>query len=922
MPHKDSKKDLKSVSQKSSMSEYLFGEEIITPRSISLSLILQEEIPASNEWIFVTVFNGHILIETKWHGNQCIQYEALSIDMNQPFYQSMVATYPLFFLLRIAGGKGSKDQDPLLSPDNRAGATVDLFPFVLNEEEIHINVPFIDINSGHKIHYSIDMTAKCPKKSGPNKIPLTLTMLSAHCLPCPREGTVFMSSIALNNIHEPQAVNFGMSLSSASATNLVWASGSNAGFAANTAYAIPNEDSYIPEELVQSVTNECTSFYWNSVTRVLVNADSLRERLTAPFLVEVAGVPRFGKIEVRGRYMAFVDGGVLLESGQYGVTICAKLSHYNEANLPEGVEALLDLPPTSAKTSVRETDLLTDEYGHSAYIVLRFDLYEPLISKSKIATLFEELGFHIPPGHIAPMDELRADQPPEDPAIDVRRIRTEGGALSVHKELSGLACRGTVQMNQSIKRTAANKLLLRTRSLLKQFPPYNCSYLEWQDTVTAQHAACRRAVTASFAPQPPPPRTTSRIAAARSRLTGNMKISNEHIQNNLIAAPHHPRVLLSMALRCLEQGKDSEAHHYILKGLSAQARNRYLLWIFGGMEYNKPDSYEKVNAAFRIAVKGDSSDGITGVVGWAALHAFYHHNQNYYSAFVSARKMRKSFELTSDWKKWLQRWIDTSGEEEIFWIPSSVDTKNPFVIAAAFLLCLRCYSFGGRLLKCAEDGCATRGSRFGSKTVPSVDIFYLRSASCLLQRQLDEALDLTNQGIKRFGPSAMISQMRAICLTCLNGWDGECESALVEADNQGATPCPLLLLQAALGGMKNDPTTALQRAARAHKTAPSAQSALVIARIYMKMSEDSLAERWAAAAVKVEPLLADGWAVLALLAMHSQDIDKARAMMRTVKQTGPISSDINDKLIKMMKILNIETLPDALVKNICFCNYY
>lgn len=923
MAPKEIKKGLKTPLTEKSSTYGEFDDILSSPRSVSLSLELIGEGLGPGDWLFLTIFNGQVILETKWYDKHKLYSEALPLDLKESYYQSLIADQPLIFLIRLAGGKGTKDPDPLLNVDNRAGATVDLFPLILGEEHIFIEVPIIYINTGLKTDCAVKVSAKSIGESDRTRIPLMLTMISAHCFPSVREGTVFISAVGLNDILDPLAVNFGMSLSSNSAKKILWASASNGGYAANTSFNIPSEDKFIAPDLQLNKSDACNSFYWNAMKRVLVDSTKLRDRLRSPFLIDIAGVPRVGKIDVRGRYMAFVDAGVLLEPGQFGVTTCAKLLYYNEAILPDGISGLLELPPTSAKITARETDLVTDEYGHTAYVIIRFDLFYPLTAKAKISSLFEVIGFPPPQGSAIPVDELSIDISSDDINIDVNHIKKECGALFVHKELSGLACKGSAQVTQGIKRTAANRLLLRIRSMLKLFPPAsNCSSTEWQDIVTAQHAACRRAVTSSFAPQPPQPCLSAPVASARCRIAGDKRIAEHHIEKNLEASPEQPRPLLAKVLRLLEERNDDLARNFLLEALSAQTRNRYLLWIFGGTEYGNENSGEIAAAAFRIAVKGDTSDGTTGTIGWAALHALYHNRGNIYAAFVAARKMRKSFELPREWKIFYHRWVEMSGEEERFWMPDIVDSSNPILIAAAFFLCLRCYKFSERLLKCFEEGCLTRGSRFDLKINSTVDIYYLRAASLILRRQLDAALEMTEKGIKKFGPSAMMSQMHAVCLTCIRGWDGECERALDEADRAGADICPALLLQAALGGLKSNPSVSLQRAARAHKIAPSAHSALTIGRVYAKLREEKLAERWAAAAVNLEPLLSDGWAFLALLAMYDRNIDKARMMLRTAKQAGPISPDMEEDLKKIMKIVGVQSLPDSIVKDLCFCEYF
>ncbi|VVC95350.1 uncharacterized protein LOC126965080 [Leptidea sinapis] len=916
------KKGPKSINTKSSFAGE-FGEEVVSPRVITFSIELIGEPPGPGDWWLIVIFHEQIVLDTKWSDKKFLHVDYLQIDLKDLFDQNILTDHPVTFVMRLAGGKVSKDHDPLLHSDNRAGGNVDLLPLILGEEKVAVKVPLVFIANGEPTNCFVIVHARSNGIIENARSPLIMTMISAHCLPIAKEGTVYISAIGLNDIHMPKPINFGMSLSSSSASKVVWASISNAGNAARTTVSIPDEDKYIPYDFEPKNYSSCNSVYWNAMKRVLVDLPLLKDCFRKPLMVEVAGVPRTGKIDVRGRYMAFVDAGVMLEPGQLSITTTAKLFFYSEGDLPEHMSPLLDLPPMSAKLSARETDLVQDENGHNAYIVIRFDLFEPLVPQVKIAQLYDTIGFSTPDGPSCPIDDLRVDPPPEDSTIDVRKIRKEGGALAVHKELSGLSCKGTLQMNQSIKRTAANRLLYRVRSMLKQFPPQNCSELTWQDIVTSQHLACRRAVTASFAPHPPTPRPTSRVAAARCRGAGDKEVANEHIKKNLIALKRHPRPLLSKALRDLEENNEIEACNHLLEALSYQRRNRYLLWTLGGLLFDKDTkNTQKAAAAFRVAVKGDITDGLTNAIGWAALHAFHHHNKNFYAAFVSSKKMREAYELPLDWKKLIERWVETSGEEETYWIPSVINISNPFIVASAFFLCLRCFSFVKRLLKCAEGGCAIRGSRLPLKHKNLVDIMYIKAASFLLTREIDEALEITKVGIKTFGPSAIMSEMKATCLTVARGWDGECEESLLEADRAGSEIPAALLLRAALGGIKTNPEGSLQRAARAHKLAPSAYSALIIGRVYLKLEELRQAERWVSVAVKTEPLLADGWAVLALIAMRERNSDKARTMMRTARQVGLISSDIKEDLKKAMKVQHLEGLPELLVKDLCLCKYY
>lgn len=910
------------ISDKTSSYESEITTSIISQRTINLSVTLKGEAPGPEDWHFFVLFDGQIILEGKWEPELLLELEELPVDLKDPTYQAMIADKPLILILRAIGGKPVKALDPLTHVDNRAGATVDLSPLLLGVTEVLVKARlcflFTAEESGCKV--IVHATIKAPLEI--TEIPLVITLVSAHCLPAVKEGTAYVGAVGLDNLFTPVAANFGLSVSNPSATKIVWATASTGGVIANTAYNIPNEDKFVPDDLELKDASNCISVYWNAMKRVLVDPSLLRDRLGTTFLVEVAGVPLTGKTEVRGRFMGVLDAATLLEPGEYSILTCAKLKYYAEAELPENVGPLLELPPTSAKPSARDTDVVLDAFGHNAYIVVRFSVSEPLIAKANISSLYETIGFAAPEGTQPPPDELHVEPPPEDTIVDVRHIRKEGGALAVHKELSTLACRGQISMNQSIKRSAANRLLMRVRAMLKQFPPGDCSYIDWQDTVTGQHAAARRAVTASFAPQPPPRKLAPVVAAARSRMAGDMRLAEKHISNNLEVSSNHPRILLSKVLRCLEVRSDQEAKDYLLRAINSQKRSKYLLWIYSGLQFDKgEEEIISARAALRIAVKGDHADGTGNAIGWAALHALNHYDDNQHAAFISARKMRKSYELKKEWKAFLERWENTSGEEEVYWIPGILNIENPMLLAAGFFLCLRCYSFSERLLQCYEGGCGTRGSRRGLVTKITPDLYYLRAASFLLRRHIDHAMEITEAGIKRFGPSPIMSQMRTTCLMCARGWDGECESALKESDRAGAEVCVALLLHAALGGMKTNPEVALQRAARAHKLAPSAHSALAIGRIFDRLDEPKLAERWAAAAVKNEPLLADGWAFLALLAMKERYADKARTMLRTARQAGPVSPDMEDKLRRTMDIVKIEVMSDVMSRNLCLCDY-
>ncbi|XP_049867200.1 uncharacterized protein LOC126367627 [Pectinophora gossypiella] len=900
------------------------GEELgdLPYRSIGMYMQLLGETPPPTEWNLFILFDGHVVFETKWHHEEELEIDSLPlIDLLDPAYQSLVLDRPLIFLLRSHGGKSSKDPDPLTHVDNRAGAALDLLPLLIGTDEVVCKLRLLaptGEETGHKIKVRVTATGPRPDTG---LMPLVITMISAHCLPVTKDGTVYIAALGLDGLLEHVSLQFNMSLSTVTAKKALWAAASTAPLMIRTGYPAMRLDRYIPPDLEPQDTNLCNSVYWHAVRRIFVDPDVLRQRLASPFLIEIAGVPRFGKVDVRGRYMGHIDAGALLEPLQFSLTTCGKLTFFAETEYPEHMGPLLELPPASAKSSARQPLVLTDIHGHYPYIVVKFDIPEILSEKRKLGTLFDVMGFPEPDVRM-PLEELYIEPPPEDPSVDVRKIRVEEGALAVHKELSTLACRGAVSMNQGIKRTAANKLLTRVRTMLKQFPPGECSYLEWQDTVTAQHAACRRAVTASFRPQPPPEKPTNPYAAPRAEAAGDTRVATRHIEHNLRVAEKHPRMLLAKILKCLEARNDGEAKTYLLRALKSQCLNKYLLWMYGALEFDKgEEACDAAKAAFRIAVKGVYSNGTAGAIGWGAVHTVCHIDEDYYRAFIAMRRVRKSHELKKEWKLYYQRWVETSGQEEIYWRPKVINQQNPLIVVAAFFLCLRCYKFSEKILQCLERGCATRGSRFDVKTILTEDIYYLRAASLLLRRQTLEALEMTEQGIRRFGPSPMMSQMRTTCLMAVRGWDEDCAVALSESESAGSKLCPRILMEAAIRGMKVDPEEALQRAARAHKIAPSGYTALVIARIYARKGEFSLAERWAAGAVKMEPLLADGWAVLALLAMGDRNVDKARTMLRTAHQAGPISEVIEKQLKRIKKIVKVDSLADSMLKNLCFCEY-
>lgn len=898
------------------------SESSPTPRSVSLTLILKGTPSGSEEHNLLAYFNGILILSGKWHNDEVLESESLPlINLKEPIFQTMIANTPLILLLRALGGKPAKDPDPLNHPDNRAGACIDLFPLLIGEQKILITAPLVSVQTGERTNCSVIVRAISLGKMDDKQVPLVLTMISVHCLPVAKDNTFYISAIGLNEVHNPIAINFNLSLSSANAEKIVFAAVSTAGNAANTAMNVHTKDKFVPNDLQLQDTEQCRSFYWNAIRRVLVDPESLRERLSSPFMIEVAGVPRTGKIDVRGRYMGVVDARVLLEPGQIGVTVCSKLVQYNEANTPDNIGPLLDLPPMSAKASARDTDpSVVDEFGHTAYAVIRLDLTEAIIPKSKLENLYEIMGFLLPEKTDIPLKKSRSDSVQDDLGIDARTIRKEGGALAVHKELSGLACKGMIPMNQGIKRTAANRLLMRVRSLLKNFPPGDCSYLDYQDTVTGQHAASRRAVTASFAPQTPAPRLPSIAAAARCRIAGDTRIADIHLETCFKVPEYYATALISKVLRLLEDGNEDDAKNHLYEALDSLPRNRYLLWIFGGLEFDRKEFSYVAGAALRIAVKGEYSDGTANSIGWAALHTFHHYNGNIYAAFVAAMKMRKNFALPVEWDQIIVRWTEANGEEEIYWIPETVSSDNPFLIAAAFFLCLRCYRFSEKLLQCVENGCASRGSN-SIKYQVCPDVYYLRAASLILRHDYNHAMEMIIKAINKFGPTPKMSQMRATCLARIRNWDNDCDKALLEAERAGSDLCSSLLYSAALSDFKLDPMAALQRAARAHKQNPSGHTALLIGRIYVALDKQWFAERWISAAVNTEPLLADGWAMLALLAMYERNIDKARVMLRTARQAGPVSPDIEIEVSKVMEMVEVDRLPDFLVKHLCFCDH-
>lgn len=913
----------KKLSDKSSTGTTASSSSMEPPRFLNFTVRLEGHPGA--EFIFLTILNGAIIFEGKWANEAEFEMETLPLNLNDTGIQALILSSPIVFLLRAVLVKGGKHEpDPLLHADNRAGGTVDLLPLLLGEEEVFTTVRLVSINTGEFIGCQVTVHAFALGKMDTTRIPLQITMISANCMPLAKEGTDYISAIGLTDLVKPHGIQFYQTLSNSEAKKVVWATASRIGQSANTAFSIPEQDQFIPPDFEINPNQHCRSFYWNALNRVLVEPDELLERLSSPFLIDVAGVPKVGKQETRGRFIGWVDAGVLLIPGTFGVTVCTKLLVYNEIQAEQGGGGILSLPPSSAKgVTARENETVLDESGHNAYVVIRFDLIEPIVPKITLDYLYDSIGFSPPVGPGWAIETLDIEEKPHDPFVDVGVIKRESGALKVHRELSTLTCTGGVQIPmQSIKRTAAHRLLTLVRTMIKNFPPGDCSYLDWQDTVTGQHAASRRAVTASFAPQPPRPRLPERVASARARIAGDDRLAEKYVHMNLKVAGSHPRSLICKVLRCLEERNDLDAKNYLLEALNSSTRNRYLLWILGAQEFDKGEEEAAIaRNAFQIAAKGDSSDGTINAIAYAGLHAFYHANGNMYGAHVAAKKMRKCYKLPNEWAKVISRWSETSGEEEVFWTPTVISTENPMLIAAAMFLCLRCYKLCERILECVDMNCATRGSNI-THHPQCADIYYLKSVLFILRRQLDRAVDITQQGIKKFGPSPLMSQMRVICLSCLNKWDSECEIAFKEAEKAGSTPCPSVVYKAAFNRFKVDPKESLQRAALVHKLAPSGHTALLLGRIYAKLGEDDLAERWCAVAVKIEPLLSDAWAMLALLAMYQREFDKARIMLRTAKQAGPISSDIDKDLKKATDMVKLDLLPDSLVKNLCMESKY
>ncbi|CAG9095890.1 unnamed protein product [Plutella xylostella] len=920
----------RAARQSSSQEEAVEPAPFNDTNTVTLSLDLMGE--SEEEALLLVLFNDQVILETKWEDGVSLNPDVLQLDLSQPEDLCLATDTPVILILRtIVASKTPKKYEPMLHPDNKAGANIDILPIVLGQSELTINVPLVFIKTGKDTGLSLNATVKSEPAIQHDNVLVTLTMLSAHCMPTVKEGTAYLSALALDDLVDPAAVKFGMSQTPSDEdpiNKLVWPNASALGHGAKTGYDFPDDDIFMESNL--KCSDNCNNVHWKSVKRLLIDKEALRSRLETHFVIEIAAIPRTGKMELRGRYTGLVDAAVLLQPDQYGVTTSTRLIFYMEENKLPNVGSLLEVrTPQSGKASARskhskaetKEGFVYDEQGHSAFITMRFDLSEPLVENPNFNSLFEPLDIVIADDDESKLkEELQLEPSPEDPTIDVRRIRKECGALAVHRELSELASRGPMTMNQSIKRTAANRLLSRVRTMVKQFSPEECANIEWQETVTAHHAASRQAVTASFRPQPPRIRQ-SLNGASDAAMAGKKEIAQYYIERNVKLAPNQPRPILAKAIHCLELRHDTEARDLLMQAVKAHPKNRYLLWAFAAQEFNKDeDAAQKATAALTIAVKGDYSDGPTISIAWAALHTVHHYLKNEHAAFVAVREMRKAFELPINWKGFLKKWEESSGIKEVFYMPSSLEVDDPFVLAAAFFLSLRGYALAESLLQCYEQGCSVRGSRLGLELNLGPNIYYVRAASLLLRRHHDEALNMVNSGTLRFGPCAILSQIRLACLFAMNGWDEECETALIEAEKAGAE-CAALLMQAALAGMRSEPAVALQRAARAHKMASNAYTALTVGRVYSKLGERGLAERWAAAAVQLEPLLADGWAFLAGLALYRRDADKARAMLHTAKQAGEISPDLKEKIKTMISIVDARTLSHSLAKELCLCEW-
>ncbi|XP_041977723.1 uncharacterized protein LOC121732036 [Aricia agestis] len=917
-----SKKSIKSaVSVKSNATGATFVDNVNIPH-LDVSLILEGS-PGQGDWILLVIFNGITLSQTNWEDKVDLPEIQILLNLEEANDQTLLADQPLLFLLRTTSSKAAKSSDPLLNHENKAGCSADLLPILLGERKIKVMLPLISLATGKHFNCSLDVCVTYSEENIPNieKIPLLITLLSAHCLPSTKDAPLYAGAMELANVHSP--IHFGISNSDSTTENILWASAAAGGRAAYTNFRIPAEDVFIPWEFDPLNTKRCFSIYWNAMRRILVDPESLRDRLKSQFFVEIAAAQKSGKIDSKYRYMASIDAGVLLEANQYGVTTCAKLVHFDNANFPENVKTILEVPPSSAKARSEHNDTVADEFGHYPYIVVRFDLYESLTSKTKTLTYYENLGILPPDGLLSSVFELDHPLPqPDDKGIDVSCIRKEAGALAVHEELSKLVSDSVHKKDTCNKKSACNNLSTRVKTMLRNFQVQKTDH--WQNVLASQYRACQRSVQASFAPNldAKPPIFSRTFAAARARIAGDTRISMQRIKIDLKRFPEHPKPLLALALRCLEESNGKDALTYLYRSLKSQPRNKYVLWTLGAVEFSGSDPREVSKAAFNIAVMGDVCDGITGVIGWAALHTRYHFKRDSYGAFLAAKKMRKWFELEQPWRQFLDRWMSISGEKEIYWDPKAIKYYDPLLFASAFFLCLRCYEFSEQLLFCFKNGCTTRGSRFNVAHTVTNDVYYIRVASLILRKQVTDALVLIDKNVRKFCPSTVMSQMRAVATILLGEWNKDCENAIDEAERMGSKLCPFILYNAGLAKIYTDIDGALQYAARAYKLDSSAFTALLIARIYGKMGNEDLAQRWAAVAVNDEPLLSDGWAFLATLALREQNVTKAISMLRTSEQAGPLSPEIEKDLKKVMKTVGMDSLPMLTSKDICLCEYF
>ncbi|GBP26196.1 hypothetical protein EVAR_74958_1 [Eumeta japonica] len=895
-------------------------DEVHSYRLIEMSLILDGILPTEHK--FLMIMNREVLLDIIWEDQSNLMLQKLPINLNNPNIASSLIDTPIVLLLRTIS-KSTKEYDPLLHPDNRAGANIDLLPVVLGEETYSIRVNLISLDTGLRTGCSVEIFFET-SNSMENRIPLLVTMINASCLPPPpKDDTCYIAAMDFEGLCEPSTVSFGLAASTYDAERIKWTSIDMLGNICNSDYFCTREDFYTPPNIdVNTEKDKCKCEYWNNCRRLLIDSSKLLDRLKSPFFVEIAGIPKKGKIEAREHYMGYADMEVLQQPGEYSVTVCAKLSFFDESELPEHITTLLNLPSVKSKgIPIRESNSVFDLFGHTSYVTIRFDLFEPLVPKLRNSKLYEILGLISCTDEWELIDDFEEVPVEKDRTIDTKRIRTGCDALAVHSELCGITALNST-LNQTTKGTAANRLQTRIKTMLKEFYPGDCNYLDWQDIIRSQHSASRRAVTASFAPQPPQQQLPSLFAAARARLMCDHRIVNIHTKTMLDAAPNHPRSLLINVLRNLELFEIQTPLKIINSFLQIQ-KNRYLLWILGALEFDqRSEENDRSFAAFQISVeKQVNSEALCNVLGWAALHVLHHFNGNHQAAFVAAKKMRKFFELPCDWNGFIRRWYIKSGEEECLWNPNLIATKSPFLIASAFFLCLRTYTFSAQLLECYEMGCDKKGSRLEWTLPDQIDKCYLQAASLLLRNHAQDALLHVEECIMNNGPVAKLCQMRAMCLVQMRGWDEECRIAFDTAVKEEAEPSSALLLRAASELLNINFHIALQYAAAAHKMTPCGHSAFIIARIYNKFGEDKLAKRWASAAVRLEMLLSDAWALLAIIAIRENQHDQALALLRTARQAGPINFEIAQEIKNLIALIPSKSTSELLFKNVCLCHY-